>query len=68
MTFPSLNPSSSFGSGSRTGPSIIISSPRTRIGSLKRILNFEKKHKDRSDLFCFLIKKINPNARTPCDK
>jgi hypothetical protein len=68
MTYPSLNPSSSFGSGSRTGASIVISSPRTRIGSLKRVINFEKNHQNRTDIFCFLIKVLNPNAKTPCDK
>ena len=42
MTFPSLTPTYGLGSGSRTGAAILISSPRTKIGSQGRIYAFEK--------------------------
>lgn len=40
--FPSLSPAYGLGSYSRTGPSLTISSPRTKIGSQGRIYAFFK--------------------------
>ena len=41
-SYPSLNPTYGLGSYGRTGASLLISSPRTRIGSQGRIYAFEK--------------------------
>ena len=42
MPYPSLTPTYGLGSGARTGLAVVISSPRTVIGSQKRIYNFYK--------------------------
>lgn len=42
MPFPSLTPMYGLGSGARTGAAILISCPRTRIGSQGRIYAYMK--------------------------
>lgn len=42
MPFPSLTPMYGLGSGARTGAAILISGPRTRIGSQGRIYSYMK--------------------------
>lgn len=42
MPYPSLTPTYGLGSGARTGLSVVISSPRTKIGSQGRIYTFYK--------------------------
>ena len=42
MTFPSLTPTYGLGSYGRTGMALLISSPRTKIGSQGRIYSYMK--------------------------
>jgi hypothetical protein len=42
MTFPSLTPTYGLGSYGRTGMAILISSPRTKLGSQGRIYSYMK--------------------------
>ena len=65
MTYPSLTPTYGLGSGSRTGAAILISSPRTKIGSQGRIYAFEKKRGQGQQYICFLLKALG-NRTTPC--
>jgi hypothetical protein len=65
MTYPSLTPTYGLGSGSRTGAAILISSPRTKIGSQGRIYAFEKKRGQGQQYVCFLLKALG-NRTTPC--
>jgi hypothetical protein len=59
-SFPSLTPSYGLGSYGRTGPALLISSPRTRIGSQGRIYAFEKSRGKGPQYIDFLIKAIGP--------
>ena len=65
MSYPSLTPIYGLGSGSRTGAAILISSPRTKIGSQGRIYAFEKAHGQGQQYVCFLLKALG-NKTTPC--
>lgn len=44
MTFPRLTPSYGLGSYSRYGPALLVSSPRTKLGSQNRIYAWMKKN------------------------
>jgi hypothetical protein len=69
MAIPSLSgltPTYGLGSGSRTGAAILISSPRTKIGSQGRIYAFQKAHGQGPQYICFLLKALNSNVITPC--
>jgi hypothetical protein len=69
MTPPSLNalnPTYGLGSGSRTNAAILISSPRTKIGSQGRIYAFEKSKGKGQAYICFLLRSLG-NTRTPCN-
>jgi hypothetical protein len=66
MTYPSLTPTSGLGSGSRTGAAVLISSPRTKLGSQGRIYAFEKARGQGQQYICFLLKTLNANVITPC--
>jgi hypothetical protein len=59
-TYPSLNPTYGLGSYGRIGPSILISSPRTKIGSQGRIYAFLKQRGQGPAYIQFLIKSLGP--------
>jgi hypothetical protein len=63
-TYPSLTPTYGLGSYGRIGASVLISSPRTKIGSQGRIYSYEKQRGQGPAYINFLIKLIgnNPNA------
>lgn len=60
MTWPSLTPSYGLGSYSRTGPALLISSPRTKNGSQGRIYAWMKNHGQGPQYINFLIRAIGP--------
>jgi hypothetical protein len=60
MTFPSLTPTYGLGSGARTGPAILISSPRTKNGSQGRIYAWFKNQGRGQEYIQFLIQSIGP--------
>jgi len=64
MTYPSLTPTSGLGSGSRIGASILISSPRTKLGSQGRIYAYQKRQGQGQQYICFLLKVLNSNNIT----
>jgi hypothetical protein len=64
-SYPSLTPTYGLGSGSRTGAAILISSPRTKIGSQGRIYAYQKKTGQGQQYICFLLKALG-NRTTPC--
>ena len=64
-SYTSLTQTYGLGSGSRTGAAILISSPRTKIGSQVRIYAFEKKRGQGQQYICFLLKALG-NKSTPC--
>ena len=64
MPRPYLTPTYGLGSGSRTGDAILISSPRTKLGSQSRIYSFEKSRGQGPAYICFLLKSIGKNP--PC--
>jgi hypothetical protein len=66
MTYPSLTPMYSLGTGSRTGAAVLIGSNRSAVGSQARIYNYEKKQGNGQQYICFLIKILNPNNVSPC--
>jgi hypothetical protein len=66
MTYPSLTPISGLGTGSRTGAAVLISSPRTKLGSQGRIYAYEKRRGKGQQYICFLLKVLNSNNITPC--
>ena len=69
MAIPSLSgltPTYGLGSSSRTGAAILISSPRTKIGSQGRIYAFQKANGQGQQYICFLLKTLNRNVITPC--
>jgi hypothetical protein len=62
-TYPSLTPAYGLGSYGRTGAAILISSPRTKIGSQGRIYAYQKAHGQGPQYIQFLIKSIGPLPR-----
>jgi hypothetical protein len=62
-TYPSLTPAYGLGSYGRTGAAILISSPRTKVGSQGRIYAFEKQRGRGQQYIQFLIKSIGPLPR-----
>ena len=63
--FPALTPAYGLGSYGRTGAALMISSPRTKIGSQGRIYAFEKTRGQGQQYICFLLKALG-NRTTPC--
>ena len=59
-TYPSLTPSYGLGSYGRFGPSLLISSPRSKIGSQGRIYAFLKQKGQGPAYINFLIKTLGP--------
>ena len=55
-SYPSLNPTHGLGSYGRIGPSILISSHRTKIGSQRRIYAYMKQNGQGPAYINFLIK------------
>jgi hypothetical protein len=66
-SYPSLTPSYGLGSYGRIGSSILISSPRTKIGSQGRIYAYMKQNGQGPAYINFLIKLLGPSpvARNP---
>jgi hypothetical protein len=62
-TYPSLTPTYGLGSYGRTGAAVLISSPRTKVGSQGRIYAFEKAQGRGGQYIQFLIKSIGPLPR-----
>lgn len=58
--YPNLTPSYGLGSYGRTGPALLISSPRTKIGSQGRIYAYMKNTGKGAEYINFLIKAIGP--------
>jgi len=58
MTFPALTPAYGLGSYSRTGPALLISSPRTKNGSQGRIYAYMKNRGQGPQYINFLIKAL----------
>ena len=56
MTYPSLTPVYGLGSYARNGVSVLISSPRTRIGSQGRIYAYYKSRGQGQQYINFLLK------------
>jgi len=63
MPYPSLTPAYGLGSYARTGPAILISSPRTRIGSQGRIYAFYKSRGEGQQYIYFLQQAIGPQPQ-----
>ena len=59
-SFPSLTPAYGLGSYGRTGPALLISSPRTKIGSQGRIYGFLKSRGQGDAYINFLIRLLGP--------
>jgi len=66
MPRPYLTPTYGLGSSSRTGAAVLISSPRTNIGSQGRIYAYQKARGQGQQYICFLLKALNTNVITPC--
>jgi hypothetical protein len=62
MTFPSLTPAYGLGSYGRTGPALLISSPRTKNGSQGRIYAWMKSRGQGQQYIQFLLKAIGPQV------
>ena len=62
-TYPSLTPTYGLGSYGRTGAAILISSPRTKVGSQGRIYAFQKQRGQGGQYIRFLINSIGPVPR-----
>jgi len=60
MTYPSLVPSYGLGSYSRTGPALLISSPRTKNGSQGRIYAYMKRIGQGQEYINFLLRALGP--------
>jgi hypothetical protein len=58
--FPSLAPTYGLGSSARTGSAILISSPRTRLGSQGRIYAYMKSIGQGQQYINFLINVLKP--------
>jgi hypothetical protein len=63
MTYPSLVPTYGLGSYSRTGPALLISSPRTKNGSQGRIYAYMKSIGQGQQYINFLINVIGRQPR-----
>jgi len=63
MPYPSLTPAYGLGSYGRTGPAILISSPRTRIGSQGRIYAFYKSRGQGQEYINYLAMLIGPQKQ-----
>jgi hypothetical protein len=61
--FPALTPAYGLGSYARTGPGLLISSPRNNIGSQGRIYAWMKNHGQGYQYIQFLLKVIGPQPR-----
>ena len=61
--YPSLTPAYGLGSYGRTGPAILISSPRTKNGSQGRIYAWMKNHGQGQEYVQFLINALGPQPR-----
>jgi hypothetical protein len=62
-TYPSLTPTYGLGSYGRTGPAVLISSPRNVIGSQGRIYAWMKAHGQGPQYISFLLKSIGPQPQ-----
>ena len=60
MGYPSLTPTYGLGSYGRTGPAILISSPRTKNGSQGRIYAWMKNQGQGQQYINFLINSMGP--------
>ena len=60
MPYPSLTPAYGLGSYGRTGPALLISSPRTKIGSQGRIYAYYKSIGKGQEYIWFLKSAIGP--------
>ena len=58
--YPVLTPSYGLGSYGRTGPALLISSPRNSVGSQGRIYAWMKSHGQGPQYIQFLLKSIGP--------
>jgi hypothetical protein len=58
--YPSLTPTYGLGSYGRTGPAVLISSPRTKNGSQGRIYSWMKRQGQGQQYIYFLINVIGP--------
>ena len=63
MTYPSLTPTYGLGSYGRIGAAVLISSPRTKIGSQGRIYAFMKANGQGPQYVQFLINTLGPQPR-----
>jgi hypothetical protein len=54
MTYPTLTPAFGLGSTARTGPALLISSPRNKIGSQGRIYSAQKRLGNGPAYFSFI--------------
>jgi len=63
-SYPSLTPSYGLGSYGRIGPALLISSPRTRIGSQGRIYAYYKSKGQGQQYIDFLKNAIGPRPYT----
>jgi hypothetical protein len=60
MTFPALTPAYGLGSYGRIGSAVLISSPRTKIGSQGRIYAFMKNKGQGQQYISFLLRSLGP--------
>lgn len=58
--FPALTPAYGLGSYARTGPALLISSPRTKNGSQGRIYAWMKNHGQGQQYIAFLLQVLGP--------
>jgi hypothetical protein len=61
--YPALTPAYGLGSYGRTGAAVLISSPRTKIGSQGRIYAYMKSHGQGPQYIQFLLNSIGPQPR-----
>jgi len=64
-TYPSLTPTYGLGSYGRTGPAVLISSPRCKIGSQGRIYAWMAANGQGPQYIQFLLKAIGPQNPLP---
>jgi hypothetical protein len=60
--YPSLTPSYGLGSYGRTGPALLISSPRTKIGSQGRIYSWMVRHNKGPQYVQFLLNTLGKTS------
>lgn len=60
MSYPVLTPTYGLGSYGRTGPALLISSPRTKNGSQGRIYAWMKRRGQGEQYITFLLNAIGP--------